>query len=277
MLGVTMDELIYDKGVRGTDWNTRDKRKLHILHFNDIYDLDPAFRADPVGGAARFASLMEYVQRDLLTTYGCHPLILFSGDFVGPSLMSIVTQGAHMSEMMNLLGVHCATFGNHELDYGYENLKTLLRGSENHPSSNVQWIITNIAEKSNPAIQFGGEGVHKTLLFDWNGAEGHSKQAIRAGILAVSENWLKAEGAKFVHTDPIEAARDAAQSLRSRGAELVLALTHSRYENDLKLSEAVREIDLILGGHDHFYKEDIPNRIIKSGEEWRWMSHRGDR
>ena len=56
------------------------------------------------------------------------PLVLFSGDFVGPSLMSSVTQGAHMIDTLNAIGVDYATFGNHELDYGYENLKNRLDG-----------------------------------------------------------------------------------------------------------------------------------------------------
>ena len=276
-LGVTADELIYEKAVRDFSWRLQDNRTLHILHFNDVYDLDPMFHSDPIGGAARFATLMDFVQRQLLTTYGCHPLILFSGDFAGPSLMSTVTKGAHMIEMLNLLGVHCATFGNHELDYGYENLKELLRGSQEHPSSVTQWVMTNIKEKGSQN-QFGGEGVHETLLFDWNGtsSEGHSrftKQSIRVGILAVSENWLNKHRDEFDYTDHIKAAKDAAESLKSRGAEIVLALTHSRYANDLALSKAVPDIDLILGGHDHDYKSDINNRIVKSGEEWRWLSY----
>ena len=276
-LGVTADELIYEKAVRDFSWRLQDNRTLHILHFNDVYDLDPMFHSDPIGGAARFATLMDFVQRQLLTTYGCHPLILFSGDFAGPSLMSTVTKGAHMIEMLNLLGVHCATFGNHELDYGYENLKGLLRGSTEHPSSVTQWVMTNIKEKGSQN-QFGGEGVHETLLFDWNGtsSEGHSrfaKQSIRVGILAVSENWLNKHRDEFDYTDHIKAAKDAAESLKSRGAEIVLALTHSRYANDFELSKAVIDIDLILGGHDHDYKSDINNRIVKSGEEWRWLSY----
>jgi 5'-nucleotidase len=34
----------------------------------------------------------------------------------------------------------------------------------------------------------------------------------------------------------------------------VIALTHMRYPNDVKLAESVDEIDLILGGHDHLYE-----------------------
>jgi 5'-nucleotidase len=34
----------------------------------------------------------------------------------------------------------------------------------------------------------------------------------------------------------------------------VIALTHMRNPNDVKLAENVDEIDLILGGHDHIYE-----------------------
>jgi hypothetical protein len=54
--------------------------------------------------------------------------VLFSGDFVGPSLMSSVTQGAHLIDVMNRIGVHYATFGNHELDYGLKSLHERLDG-----------------------------------------------------------------------------------------------------------------------------------------------------
>lgn len=35
----------------------------------------------------------------------------------------------------------------------------------------------------------------------------------------------------------------------------------------------VPEIDLLLGGHDHFYKRNRAKRIVKGGEEWRWLNH----
>lgn len=33
--------------------------------------------------------------------------------------------------------------------------------------------------------------------------------------------------------------------------DCVIALTHMRWPNDIRLAENVSEIDLILGGHDH--------------------------
>ena len=43
-LGVSVDELLYDKAVKSSDshWRLADGRTLHILHFNDVYNLDPS-------------------------------------------------------------------------------------------------------------------------------------------------------------------------------------------------------------------------------------------
>lgn len=42
-------------------------------------------------------------------------------------------------------------------------------------------------------------------------------------------------------------------AVQASGADLVIALTHMRQPNDVKLAKQVPEIDAVLGGHDHFY------------------------
>lgn len=45
--------------------------------------------------------------------------------------------------------------------------------------------------------------------------------------------------------------------------DIVIALTHMRTHNDIKLAENVDEIDLILGGHDHdYYVEKVNGKYI---------------
>ena len=41
----------------------------------------------------------------------------------------------------------------------------------------------------------------------------------------------------------------------TQGCDLIVALTHMRVPNDVRLAEAVPDIHLILGGHDHHYEE----------------------
>ncbi|KAK8037751.1 hypothetical protein PG991_001097 [Apiospora marii] len=90
---------------------------LRLVHYNDVYHVDSS-SAEPVGGAARFMTLMEEYrhgeqfqgQSDLLT--------FFSGDAFNPSLESSITKGNHMHPILNNIGTDAASLGNHDLDFG---------------------------------------------------------------------------------------------------------------------------------------------------------------
>jgi hypothetical protein len=86
-------------------------RTLHIIHFNDVYQIEPR-TVEPVGGAARFSTAVKAFQHR-------SPLLLFSGDCLNPSLMSAFTCGEQMVPVLNALGVQCAVTGNHG-EYGCE-------------------------------------------------------------------------------------------------------------------------------------------------------------
>jgi hypothetical protein len=66
---------------------------LRLLHFNDVYHVDPS-SSEPVGGLPRFITLCrEY--RDGEQYAGQSKLLtLFSGDAFNPSLESSVTKGS---------------------------------------------------------------------------------------------------------------------------------------------------------------------------------------
>jgi hypothetical protein len=79
-------------------------RKLVILHFNDVYEID-ARKREPVGGVARFVHL--------LSTYDAEdPCVIFSGDFLAPSLLSTSTHGLHMVPFFNRMRIKAAVLGN---------------------------------------------------------------------------------------------------------------------------------------------------------------------
>lgn len=54
----------------------------------------------------------------------------------------------------------------------------------------------------------------------------------------------------------------------------MIALTHMRTHNDIKLANEIDNIDLILGGHDHVHHLEQVNGtfIIKSGCDFREFS-----
>ena len=71
--------------------------------------------------------------------------------------------------------------------------------------------------------------------------------------------------------------------LRAQGAQIVIALTHAREPSDVKLAQTTPPglIDLILGGHDHFYSHQIikNTHVLRSGTDFKQLSyieaHRG--
>ena len=63
-------------------------KKLTILHFNDVYNLEEK-KKEPVGGVARFKTALQSFNH-------LDPLILFSGDLFLPSLCKLLrTAKAH--------------------------------------------------------------------------------------------------------------------------------------------------------------------------------------
>jgi 5'-nucleotidase len=87
---------------------------VSIVHFNDVYDIEPC-EQEPVGGAARFVTAVRQLNDQ-------NPLVLFSGDAFNPSLLSTVTHGKQMVPVLNAIGVHCALYGSHDFDFGVDNL-----------------------------------------------------------------------------------------------------------------------------------------------------------
>ena len=60
----------------GTKTETK-STQMTILHFNDVYNIEPREK-EPVGGAARFATKLASFKH-------LNPLIVFSGDCLNPS------------------------------------------------------------------------------------------------------------------------------------------------------------------------------------------------
>jgi 5'-nucleotidase len=229
---------------------------LHILHFNDVYDLNPRPKPEPVGGAARFATAVKSFAH-------YNPLLLFSGDVFNPSLLSTITKGKHMVPVLNYLQVQCAIYGNHDFDFGVDLL------SKYASQCNFPWLLSNVNQGTTHGPLAGGL---KSEIIEWNG--------VKIGLIGlVEEEWLVTiPGLPPVqYLDFVDEGRRLASELKEQhGVRFVIALTHMRQPNDEKLAKSVEEIDLVLGGHDHFYAVSKPDGVntwvVKSGTEFRNLS-----
>lgn len=201
---------------------------LTFLHVNDVYEIAA------VRGRGGMAELMTLLKRertrnpDAITTLG--------GDFLSPSLMSGMTQGSQMVDLLNAVGVEATAFGNHEFDFGAEVAR--LRIGE----SRFVWLGTNVL--GTDGKPFGGS------VATWTRKAGGLTVGF-FGVLTPDTAKLSSPGDAVVFGEVKAAAIAAVKQLRAAGANVVVGLTHLDIAGDRQLAYDVKGIDLILGGHDH--------------------------
>ena len=229
--------------------------KVTLLHYNDVYNIESR-KVEPVGGAARFKTAADQFAH-------LNPLTVFCGDVFSPSIMSTFTRGRHLPPVLNLVGTNIAVYGNHDFDQGLENTMFCKEGCT------FPWLLANVIDLNtgNPL----GEGIPR-LVMEWEGR--------KIGFVGlVEESWIDTLGTvdpKFLeYHDFIEIGTKLAAELREEGCDAVIALTHMRTANDLRLANSEADFDLILAGHDHDYdvvKGDTGKIVLKSGTDFRYFS-----
>lgn len=226
---------------------------LTLLQFADVHEIH-AIDDGANGGFPKAKTVIDSVRASSVNT----PMVVISGDFLAPSLMSSFFQGSQTVAMLNHVGVNFGVLGNHEFDFGPEVLEEKLA------ESNTIWMLANMfnAETGQPLA-----GAYPALLVDWEGTA--------VGLIGLANDWRDITSAgDAVYVDYVEAAATLTDHLIDAGAEVVIALTHSFMADDIRLAEEVPGIDLILGGHDHTREYAIVNGtpVIKSGSDLRHMA-----
>lgn len=229
---------------------------LHIVHFNDVYNVESTRTRDPVGGADRFLTVVKSLRH-------LDPVVLFSGDCFSPSIVSTVTRGAHMVPVLNEMGIDCACVGNHDVDGGVPHLEGLIA------RTSFPWLLSNVRMRDT-GLPMARAGVTRIVT---------SASGVRVGLMGLAEReWIDTltcvSPDEIEYDDFCEAGERLAAELREAGADVVVALTHMRQPNDEVLARRVRGIDLVLGGHDHFYsvREIAGCTVVKSDSDFRALS-----
>jgi 5'-nucleotidase len=132
----------------------------------------------------------------------------------------------------------------------------------------MKWLLSNLIDKTTGKPLAGGL---VSDLVTWNG--------FKVGIIGLAEEeWITTLGScdttQLEYKDFVSEGRRLAIELKKQGAEFVFAITHMRLPNDEKLAREVDEIDVILGGHDHFYDSKIVNGkpLLKSGVDFNFLT-----
>ena len=218
---------------------------LTFLQLNDVYELLPLGNGTR-GGLARVAYI-----RSLLLQENPATLTVLAGDLLSPSPIggAVVNgselQGRQMVDVMNALGLDYAVFGNHEMDLSNSSL--LARIAE----SRFAWLSLNTLRADQPTVLFPGPAAAPS-----NPNPGYvlrTVNGIRLLLIALQIDSTVGSPRYVTILPPATAIALARQRLRGLAGQfdVAVALTHWDLDTDIALVEAVPELALVMGGHEH--------------------------
>lgn len=225
-------------------------KELHILHTNDthscIFPLNPNLQDTLVAGRGgylrRIAMLKEERAKD--------PDLLYfdSGDFSQGSPYYTLYKGEVEAALMNEMHIDAATIGNHEFDFGMENMAHVFR------QLNFPIVCANYDFTGTPV-----EGLVKPWVII-------KRKGIKIGVFGLAPrmeglvDMNKCVGVGYL--DPAEMALKTATFLKkNKKCDLVICISHLGWdlggEDDEYMIAKSRNIDLVLGGHSHSYLKNL--------------------
>ena len=209
--------------------NTAQAHALTSLNFEKA-----AKRYGKVGGFAHLATL---VKRLKASRPGA--LLLDGGDTWQGSATSLWTNGQDMVDACKLLGVDVMT-GHWEFTYGMERVKEIV---EKDFAGKVDFVAQNV--KTN---DFGDPVFKPYVIREINGVPcAIIGQAFPYTPIA-NPRYMVADWAFGIQDENMQVIVDEA---RSKGAQVVVVLSHNGMDVDLKMASRVSGIDAIMGGHTH--------------------------
>lgn len=225
------------------------QKTLTILHTNDTHScimplgetLADTVQAGRGGFLRRIAMLRQERAKD-------PNLLLFdSGDFSQGSPYYTLFKGNVEAGLMNQMGYAAGTIGNHEFDFGLENMARLFK-SLNFPivCANYEFSEYDLQNIVKPYVILHHQGL-KIGVFGL---------APELKGLVDQRNY-----GNTVYLDPVATAQKMADLLRKQKCDLVICVSHLGWHEggmgDQEVISHTRGIDLVLGGHSHTYFQTL--------------------
>ena len=237
-----------------------EEREIVILYTNDFHsaiDPIPAYWLDTepaphLGGAAELMTLVEQIRaREALLG---HPVFLFDTGDMFTGMLSKLTEGEALIEMMITMGYDALGIGNHEFDYGWQNFrKQMFRAPFPVLGANIFYKDTEIPFSPPHAIL--------------------EKNGVRIGVIGIIGDdarsvVLPSFVAELDFRDPAAAIAQSIEEL-APDVDLIVVLAHQGhtgpmqtdaehhpeiqrdFDADIALSGEVPGIDVFVGGHAH--------------------------
>lgn len=223
-------------------------KEIYLFHINDMHSrIEPFpenYQDTLLAGKAGMVRRATFIsqQREI------HPdLLLFDcGDFSQGTPYYNIYKGEVEIRMMNEMRYDAGTIGNHEFDFGLENMARLFRLAE-FPIVCANYDVTGTVL----------EGLVKEYVV-------LHRDGIKIGVFGLGAQLeglvAKASYGDVKFEDPVSEAQRIADLLKMQEkCDLVICLSHLGWKgepySDVELIENTCNIDVVLGGHSHSYFE----------------------
>ena len=223
-------------------------KEIYLFHTNDMHSrIEPFpenYQDTLLAGKADIVRRSTFIsqQREI------HPdLLLFDcGDFSQGTPYYNIYKGEVEISMMNEMRYDAGTIGNHEFDFGLENMARVFRLAE-FPIVCANYDVTGTVL----------EGLVKEYVV-------LHRDGIKIGVFGLGAQLeglvAKASYGDVKFEDPVSEAQRIADLLKMQEkCDLVICLSHLGWKgepySDVELIENTCNIDVVLGGHSHSYFE----------------------
>lgn len=215
--------------------------KLVVLHTNDVHGYFEANVEKGHLGIDAVAAAKKYYQ-----SLGANVLLLDAGDFAQGHTLVSYYEGLSAVEFMNAAGYDAASFGNHELDYGFDQMVAIAEKAE------FPILDANILNKETKAPQFAAN-----TIFDFG--------TLKVGVFGLDtpETQTKASPANvkkitFLDNEELFACAQAqVDELKAAGCNYIICIGHLGVDDEstgrrsVDVINKVNGIDLFVDGHSH--------------------------
>ncbi len=211
--------------------------ELVLIHWNDFHSSNLPYQTGSreagyqVGGYAYLAGYVDSLRRVFHTA-----LTLDAGDEFQGSPISNLTRGLSQFLILNKIQPSAFTIGNHEFDYGFENLRRVLKHAQ------FPVVSTNLFDSSKMDLLTKPYQIVKA-------------GKIKVAILGVAWSDLKSSmlasnAIGLGIYDPAGQVMKYVNEVKKK-ADIIVLLSHSGAYEDSLLATQLQEVDVIIGGHSH--------------------------
>ncbi|MBI3546754.1 MAG: thiosulfohydrolase SoxB [Gammaproteobacteria bacterium] len=208
--------------------------EAHAFTYLDFEEA--ARRYGKIGGFAHIATLVK----NLRASRPGRTLLLDGGDTWQGSATSLWTKGQDMVDAQKLLGVEIMT-GHWEFTYGAERVKEIV--DKDLKASNIEFLAQNVNDAT------WGDLIFKPYVI-------REINKVPVAIIGQAFPYTPIANPRYLIPDWTFGINDdnmqkMVNQVRSKGAQVVVVLSHNGMDVDLKMASRVTGIDAILGGHTH--------------------------